>query len=1363
MLAPKFITIDEFDNYWSANLREMLRTSANPSNQAELFLARVENRLMAYIDNNTFRRYEYEELQGKQLAAFKEAIILQAMYVYKNGDIGMDSGYDAERGSVINRANLVEISVCQDAIDVLSNAGLWNLAMKNKPRIGSCDTVVSSCGDTVTSGKYLKKDGTDAMEGELNMNSFRIFGLGDPLEDSDATNKKYVDSKLFNDKLKLSDTYLNKVSANTLVRPYLNGNGEYQEMVNNVFDSEKHSQYQKRTNFDGENDKCFIDTHLGSTSSIYTAATGDNSNININLLGNNTSIGATLNGNNSYIRSVLDGYSVINFYASGNDTNKSLDYCYLSSGYNGDDGIGSNNAPLLFFKKGGTANPNKYGLGFDAETHNLGYITKDDNTINWYDFDYLKKLTTQGLKIYAHSGASQFELDYDILATANSIAQRTASGNILMTDPVEDLAGVNKQYLENNYVPKSTTTGNYVYSHENDVQSEVEYSALCTNSSLVQRNAEGSISIKAVQFKNGTWLDVQESNGPLVYLRETQETDSNYALTTKSYVDTQIAKIDQFSYIVSTNAATTPLGIVWYDGETKVEGTLVASADTEFTIYLVPCKHTATEAQKGYDEYLTLKSNNVYSWEVLGNTADIDLSAYLKQTNDANTVLKINEIDNINGNALVRYKSTEGKNVFGGVGYNAVIMGASTRPYYSSDGSDFTGVELALLSDLSSYMKKVADSALDMQGNNINNVRNITTSGDALNIKSTDSSQDFTIDIWNSGSSEISDIKLSKKKGNTLKQLILELANDNVSLDIQTTDSNKNTYYADVVDVADDGSVDFINGAKSSVVPQNNNDLTNKEYVDTKIASSEKAVANGVATLDEYGKIPLEQIPSNLINYKVFTRRFYGSSMTGDLYIDGVKRDDIIANIGTDDGVKVRNDFDDMPFFGEINKVSLRAKDSDGNDLSDTNGTPIYDDFVFIPNYWFKVENGTDSSGNEYTDFSISTEEKTGYTRMKVNDDGSIPSHIGIGAYQSTYTLTSNSAYMCGCQKGQPICVNKNVDGYRNSYRYCLDYEHGIDTLTRIGSCSSQELDLPIIAMIIEFGNRNVQALFGGYLQGTYSGYGYIDATFKSYQSTEVCNYFIFPKASWTNFVNKGLGVGSFMSFHSYYADEYDRNSTNYWAKLTITAIEEYVVDEEVVGYKVSFDKTFTPSKNNMIGEFIAEEVGTTESIISSSGYKSNRNFGLRSFTYRGIENLWGGFRTLTDKLFLKCTYENGIKAKLDIVKSDGTSTTDNWQVYQANVLPFLNGTSTNQTGYTKVFDFKKGMLLPKELQSGGSTYYNTWFGCYNNTQTFFNIIRGGYWYFGSHCWGLFWYVAGAWSDSSYGYAVRPILYKNAS
>ncbi len=62
--------------------------------------------------------------------------------------------------------------------------------------------------------------------------------------------------------------------------------------------------------------------------------------------------------------------------------------------------------------------------------------------------------------------------------------------------------------------------------------------------------------------------------------------------------------------------------------------------------------------------------------------------------------LKTDEIDNTSGNALVRYKSAEAKNVFGGVNYDAVIMGKSDRPYYSKDGTNFSGAELALKSDI---------------------------------------------------------------------------------------------------------------------------------------------------------------------------------------------------------------------------------------------------------------------------------------------------------------------------------------------------------------------------------------------------------------------------------------------------------------------------------------------------------------------------------------------------------------------------------------------------------------------------------------------------------------------------------------
>lgn len=61
-----------------------------------------------------------------------------------------------------------------------------------------------------------------------------------------------------------------------------------------------------------------------------------------------------------------------------------------------------------------------------------------------------------------------------------------------------------------------------------------------------------------------------------------------------------------------------------------------------------------------------------------------------------------NQVANENGGALLRYKDTESVAVFGGISYPALIMGSTKRPKYSNDGSDFSGEELALLSDVQS-------------------------------------------------------------------------------------------------------------------------------------------------------------------------------------------------------------------------------------------------------------------------------------------------------------------------------------------------------------------------------------------------------------------------------------------------------------------------------------------------------------------------------------------------------------------------------------------------------------------------------------------------------------------------------------
>lgn len=160
-------------------------------------------------------------------------------------------------------------------------------------------------------------------------------------------------------------------------------------------------------------------------------------------------------------------------------------------------------------------------------------------------------------------------------------------------------------------------------------------SAAYTESTAYATAAQGTKADNAMPKTGGTFT------GPITL--SGVPTDNMHAAT-KLYVDNKVNAVKQFKYTVASNAATTPVGVVWYSGTTeatKVTGTLAASATTEYNIYLVPCKHTAAGTQKGYDEYLTVKNGTAYSWEVIGNTQDVDLSAYAKSADVVPNTRKI--------------------------------------------------------------------------------------------------------------------------------------------------------------------------------------------------------------------------------------------------------------------------------------------------------------------------------------------------------------------------------------------------------------------------------------------------------------------------------------------------------------------------------------------------------------------------------------------------------------------------------------------------------------------------------------------------------------------------------------------------
>lgn len=132
-----YVTPDDFKNVYGIDLRYALKSDDNESNQAERFIAMVTSHLKNWIDNNTFRRLHYDFLTPYQHEQWQRAILAQCYYTYKEGAkaLGLASGIDDERGVIIQPDALYSSEVCPACIDYLSNAGLFNLVMKNRPRV----------------------------------------------------------------------------------------------------------------------------------------------------------------------------------------------------------------------------------------------------------------------------------------------------------------------------------------------------------------------------------------------------------------------------------------------------------------------------------------------------------------------------------------------------------------------------------------------------------------------------------------------------------------------------------------------------------------------------------------------------------------------------------------------------------------------------------------------------------------------------------------------------------------------------------------------------------------------------------------------------------------------------------------------------------------------------------------------------------------------------------------------------------------------------------------------------------------------------------------------------------------------------
>ena len=133
MLQTKYITGDDFLLYTGIDLAAQLKGNANPSDKVNAFLKRIEVRMEAYLNANFFKRVsdEWPAFTEWQKEHYKYALLEQALYVFKNGDISVDSGYDPDEGIKLDPTARKKITLAPNAIDHLTLIGLWSRHIKS--------------------------------------------------------------------------------------------------------------------------------------------------------------------------------------------------------------------------------------------------------------------------------------------------------------------------------------------------------------------------------------------------------------------------------------------------------------------------------------------------------------------------------------------------------------------------------------------------------------------------------------------------------------------------------------------------------------------------------------------------------------------------------------------------------------------------------------------------------------------------------------------------------------------------------------------------------------------------------------------------------------------------------------------------------------------------------------------------------------------------------------------------------------------------------------------------------------------------------------------------------------------------------
>ena len=137
------------------------------------------------------------------------------------------------------------------------------------------------------------------------------------------------------------------------------------------------------------------------------------------------------------------------------------------------------------------ANRNSYGEGTVFESTSL--LGENDIDPTYTNKFVQKRTTTGGVYLYAYDSTGDISQSADTGANAYTVARRDAGGVLNVGDPTSQYHAVNKKYVDDGFVPKTSRIGIVYCTDNKGNQARINYSENNAAWTIAQRDGSGHV------------------------------------------------------------------------------------------------------------------------------------------------------------------------------------------------------------------------------------------------------------------------------------------------------------------------------------------------------------------------------------------------------------------------------------------------------------------------------------------------------------------------------------------------------------------------------------------------------------------------------------------------------------------------------------------------------------------------------------------------------------------------------------------------------------------------------------------------------------------------------------------------------